>query len=302
MAYNFPDAPTPGQAYAGWVWDGEKWQAQSSTLQGAVRYDLAQGLTSPQQLQGRTNIGAVASGATTADGIQINGGMTVSQAYSQNQVVALSSGSSAYLADNWIPFFSGTSTISGYTALATGSPGITPPAGFAACLAMYTGTAAALSNGNGQNFWHKVEGYRMAKLGWGTAAAQPLSYAFMFYANVSGTTFVKVNNAAGNRIFYQEFTVTAPAWNFVKGTIPGCTDGVWENTNGTGMSFLIYVTGKDATPQVAGSWGTANANQTTNSQNLVVNTATTGITGVVLLPGSQPPASAVTVRQTMSAT
>ena len=27
MAYNFPDSPTVGQGYSGWVWDGEKWLA-----------------------------------------------------------------------------------------------------------------------------------------------------------------------------------------------------------------------------------------------------------------------------------
>ena len=51
MAFDFPASPTVGQAFNGWVWDGEKWQMQGSAAQGAVRYDIAQGLTAAQQTQ-----------------------------------------------------------------------------------------------------------------------------------------------------------------------------------------------------------------------------------------------------------
>jgi hypothetical protein len=58
MAYDFPNSPTVGQVYQGYVWDGQAWQVQGSAAFGAVRYDIVQGLTTPQQLQARTNIGA----------------------------------------------------------------------------------------------------------------------------------------------------------------------------------------------------------------------------------------------------
>ena len=30
MAYDFPNSPTVGQAYSGYVWDGEKWVSQGA--------------------------------------------------------------------------------------------------------------------------------------------------------------------------------------------------------------------------------------------------------------------------------
>ena len=72
MAYDFPNSPTVGQVYSGWVWDGEKWVAQGGPM-GAVRYDLPQGLTANQTAQARANI------AVTKKNYVINGGMQISQ-------------------------------------------------------------------------------------------------------------------------------------------------------------------------------------------------------------------------------
>lgn len=55
--FNFPNAPANGEVYLGYVWDGEKWQVQGAAASGAVRYDIAQGLTEPQKTQGRVNVG-----------------------------------------------------------------------------------------------------------------------------------------------------------------------------------------------------------------------------------------------------
>jgi hypothetical protein len=64
MSLNFPSSPTIGQVYPSpvvpgapqYVWDGTVWNSGGGV--GAVRYDLAQTLTAPQQAQSRTNIGA----------------------------------------------------------------------------------------------------------------------------------------------------------------------------------------------------------------------------------------------------
>ncbi|MBR0741153.1 hypothetical protein JQ581_29900 [Bradyrhizobium liaoningense] len=67
---DFPASPTLGQTYsvAGsptYQWDGEKWAVTGgggSGATGAVRYDVAQTLTSAQQKQARDNIAAVLHG------------------------------------------------------------------------------------------------------------------------------------------------------------------------------------------------------------------------------------------------
>lgn len=58
MAIDFPNFPTVGQVFLNYSWDGQKWIATSGAPVGAVRYDMAQSLTPPQQAQARTNIGA----------------------------------------------------------------------------------------------------------------------------------------------------------------------------------------------------------------------------------------------------
>jgi hypothetical protein len=68
MALNFPPTPTIGQVFpaspaAGvpqFKWDGSAW---SSTMTGAVRYEVAQTIPSAQQIQACTNINAASSGA-----------------------------------------------------------------------------------------------------------------------------------------------------------------------------------------------------------------------------------------------
>ena len=62
MAFDFPNAPTIGQTYQGYVWDGQAWQVQGAAAYGAVRYDIAQGLTTSQKQQARANIAATLRG------------------------------------------------------------------------------------------------------------------------------------------------------------------------------------------------------------------------------------------------
>jgi hypothetical protein len=91
MAFDFPNSPTVGQVYQGYVWDGQKWNVQGSTI-NAVRYDIAQGLTAPQQAQARQNIGVPAAN------LIINGDFRVNQV-GYVSAAALSAGT--YGHDQW---------------------------------------------------------------------------------------------------------------------------------------------------------------------------------------------------------
>src|SRR5262245_22851732 len=89
--FDFPNAPAindtyPSPAIPGlpvYRWDGEKWMiavpAVGSASDGTVHYDLVQALTSAQQAQARSNIYAAPFDALAYNGMQINGGMEVSQ-------------------------------------------------------------------------------------------------------------------------------------------------------------------------------------------------------------------------------
>src|SRR5258708_40268950 len=68
--------------------------------------------------------------------------------------------------------------------------------------------AMAATNGDLLHYRHRVEGTRVAKLGWGTTNAQPLAIAFQWYSTVSGVAFARVFNSANNRCYYIQFAVT----------------------------------------------------------------------------------------------
>ena len=90
MAFDFPSSPTIGQSYLNYVWDGEKWTTSGSML-GAVRYDIAQGLTSAQKAQARSNIDVLKKNYI------INGAMQVSQ--ENGDTVGSTNG--YYMCDMW---------------------------------------------------------------------------------------------------------------------------------------------------------------------------------------------------------
>jgi hypothetical protein len=154
-------------------------------------------------------------------------------------------------------------------------------------------TTALSSPANGDYALHRqqIEGYRIARLGWGASGAQPIAYAFQFYATASGIAFVKVSNSAKTRCFYQEFAVAA-GWNWVTGTIAGDTSGTWQTTTSAGVIFEIFSAGKAASPATPGSWSATSTTQTTNSTNLLAaNNNLTLVTGLIVLPGLELPPS-----------
>jgi hypothetical protein len=164
----------------------------------------------------------------------------------------------------------------------------TPTPGFDNCAYLYMGTApTSLANNDFFIFRQTIEGYRMAKLGWGATGALPLNYAFMFYSYVGGVGIVRLMNATVNRAFHAEFSCSA-GWNFISGVVPGDVTGSWEKTTNAGIYFDIVVGGKAAAPVAPGVWTATPAFQTTNSTNLVP-AAGMGIfvTGLYLGAGSR---------------
>jgi hypothetical protein len=103
MALDFPTAPVVGQQFPFtpipgtpvYIWDGEKWIP--SPLNGAVRYDAQQLLTTAQQAQARENIAAGGGGGAVAN-VLINADFRVNQGgYVSAAVLA----AGAYGHDQW---------------------------------------------------------------------------------------------------------------------------------------------------------------------------------------------------------
>jgi hypothetical protein len=265
----------------------------------ALKEDLlsieeANAFTTAQQAQARANLYAAPFDAMAVNGMQINGNVDISQELGTTGIASLANNTDKYLADGWDYEYtnaSGTATISGGQVAAASFPAALPGYNFA--LQFKATAAMAATNGDLLHFRHRAEGNRVARLGWGTANAQPLAIAFQWFSTVSGTSFARVFNNANNRCYYIEFAVTGGGWQWVTLAIPGDTTGTWLKDNGIGLIVDIFANGKHASPIAPGSWGTlANVVQTTNSTNFMGTTNNVVlITGFLLLPGLEFPSS-----------
>ena len=137
---------------------------------GAVRYDLPQGLTAPQQTQGRQNIYAAPFDAMAYSGLQINGSMEVSQ----ERAGAALSNAAGYVCDGWRAGFSGGM---GFDAIVDSGGGTTFYTPYRMIVAITT-AQTTLGAGDYLQIFQRIEGWRVLRLGWGTANAQPITIGF----------------------------------------------------------------------------------------------------------------------------
>ena len=259
MAFDFPNSPTVGQVYNGYVWDGQAWQVQGAATFGAVRYDIAQGLTANQQAQARSNTGV------TKKNYIINGAMMVSQ---ENGAAA--SGAVGYYPVDG--FF--TSNTSAAIANAQQMPAVTgsSPAGSPNRLRITVITAdAAVAAGDVYGLAHRIEGLRIADLGFGEASAKTVTLSFGVKAP-AGTYCVSFLNSAANRSYIAEYVIAAGEANtdVVKSvTIQADVTGTWLKDNGNGLQITWTLMAGSTYQQAVGSWGTGNAYGSSNQFNFM---------------------------------
>jgi hypothetical protein len=254
---------------------------------GAVRYDISQGLTATSQQQGRQNIYAAPFDALAYNGLQINGGMEVSQQNGTTTVIA-SATSAKYTVDGWLISQSGAQATS-CTQVTTAPPGYS-----FSLQASYSVANPSPGAGDYCVFSQRIEGYRVARLGWGAAGAQPISFGFWIDSGRTGTYSGTVTNAATNRSYPFTFTVNATfTWEFKTVTIPGDTTGTWAKDNTAGLIINIAMMCGTTFQGTAGAWAAANFLGATGTTNGVATTSDTMlITGFILLPGLELPSAA----------
>jgi hypothetical protein len=282
----------------------------------AVRYDVAQALTEPQQLQARTNIAvdaAVAGKAVLYDaaqsltenqkitarrniyaapfdalaysGMQINGSFGVSQQLGLSVAAA-----SGYFCDGWQIAFSG--TMAGNCAAYPQSLvwGISNSA-----VVQILTAQASVTGSNFALIMQSIEGYRIERLGWGTPGARPVTIGFWTSHHRPGVYSVVLRNAASDRscgVTYTHNAADATQYNVV--TFPGCTDGVWNASNGIGAFLMFsFAAGPTLTLPAEGVWTTGNFVAAPGQVNAVAATSDVfRLTGVVIVPGYEAPSAA----------
>jgi len=140
-----------------------------------------------------------------------------------------------------------------------------------------------------------IEGYRTVRLGWGAIGAKPVTVAFWSSHNPAGVYSLTLRNITGTRTYAATYTQAVGGtqqYNAI--TIPGCTDGVWDTTNSTGIIItLAQAAGTTQIAPSANSWVTGNylaapgqINGVATASNLM------RVGGFLLLPGSSAPSAA----------
>jgi len=223
--------------------------------------------------------------ALAYNGMQINGSMEVSQ----EKGTGVGS-TSSYVCDGWIIAAGGVPVIFGSQNTGSGLAGLTNFINVAVSTAQ-----PSLGAAEHAMIYNQIEGYRISRLAWGTANAQPLTIGFWSCHQRTGTYSVSVRNSAFNRSCIATYTQNvSAAWEYKTVNIPGDTGGTWNAGNIVGMSVAFpLASGATFTAPVAGVWYGTNYIAAPGQVNGVATTSDVlRITGVVILPGTQAPTAA----------
>ena len=224
---------------------------------------------------------AFSDGALSNRNKIINGSMTIDQ---RNAGAAFNPPpNQGYSLDRWSTWLS-QNTFS----VQQNAGAVTPPAGFSKYLGVTVTSATTIGVSDYFGVGHKVEGYNIADLSWGTANAQAITLSLWVRSSLTGNFGAVIRRGDGGQYYAFLYAISsANTWEYKTVTIPGPTTGSWSDTNGTGL-FLLFGLGAGAN-QTAGSndtWvdgGVLGASGATPV--VATNAATWQITGVQLEAG-----------------
>jgi hypothetical protein len=329
MGMNFPSAPLFGELYPNpavpekpqYKWDGTTWTAVGDSAggsgvfvsdteptpvpDGSLWWKSNQGTLNIKYNDGDTTQWTEAVAIPVPDmtwaapydamaysGMQINGSMEVSQERNHTPTNIHNS----VISDGW-RLYCMTNAISAQTA-----PHTTLFPGFTYYLNLQVQTPdTSVTGGEFYGAEHVIEGYRVNRLAWGSAVATPITISFWTAHVRTGIYSFTLRNADGTRCYAQTYTQNAANTNeFKTFVIPGCIDGVWNTSNGNGLSvFFAMAAGPTMTAPSAGVWlsGAVNYVAAPGQINAMAAVSDTmRITGLAVLPGTAAPTAAQSSR------
>jgi len=231
-------------------------------------------------------LSASANGVTGFKNRIINGAMVIDQRNAGASVTLTATGFT-YTLDRWSFYTSASSKLT--TQQNAGA--VTPPSGFKNYLGATSSSAYSITSTDLFIIQQNIEGFNVADLGWGTAAAQTITISFWVRSSLTGTFggSIRNTNTSPNRAYPFTFTISAAnTWEQKTITVAGDTSGTWGSTNSDGL-ILAFGLGVGSTYSgTAGAWnGTTNIFGATGATSVVgTNGATFYITGVQLEKGS----------------
>jgi hypothetical protein len=310
MGLNFPNAPAVGALYpqpavAGvpvYRWDGIAWSTQGAPLDktpvytdGSTPMTAQLGLITPPTANAHASSKKYVDDSVVAyaapfdalayNGMQTNGAFEVSQERTPGTTFV----GVGYVCDGWY-ISSGGPVASSSILVAFASAGIGN-----VLQNNITTVDAAMAGSSAHTILTYVEGYRARRLGFGYLSAQPLTVAFYSAHHRTGLYSVTLRNADNTRscvMTYNQVNPDSYQYNIV--TFPGCTDGVWNTTNGIGFSCTFTAAcGPTFTAPATGVWYPTIYASAPGQVNGAGSTADTfRIASVLILPGTVAPPAA----------
>jgi len=288
-----------GRAEVGLTGDDDfhlKVSADGSSWLDAITIDKSTGKLTANQ--GFTNLAATRGqlyaapfDALAFNGLQINGAMEVAQENGASSVTLTATGSlqTKYLVDGVMAAWRG-------TFVAAAQQVTDAPAGYRNSLKFTVSTAqSSLGAADELSVLIPIEGVRVARLALGLAGAASISFGFWVKAQRTGNYSGSLRNGAKNISYPFSFTVNAAAtWEYKTATALGFTGGgSWSTDSSVGLLVNICIAGGASRVAAAGSWTpSADYSGVTSTTNAVAATTDTfQVTGLVVLPGIELPAS-----------
>lgn len=269
MGFNFPDVPTLNQLYPAsvvtgqpqYVWNGYAWSPVSG------------GNSAPFESMMYNNI-------------IINGSFEVNQ-----PMIASVTTNVTYFCDSWMLHMNNVGGLQANAAQVYNPANFNGLPYFARI--QPTTASATLTGNDGCGLYARIEGWRLARLNWGTPAALPVTIGFWSNHTLPGlytVAFRGASNASYVATYTHNVSVVAQ-YNVI--TVPGCTISTWtpDNTLGLSLTFgLGYGPGLQA--PAANVWSTGNYTSLANAVNACASTSNLfRITGVTLFPGINGPSA-----------
>lgn len=170
---------------------------------------------------------------------------------------------------------------------------VTPPSVFKNYLGItVTSTQATLQSSSVYRIVHRIEGYNIVDIGWGTANASSVTLSFWVRSSVTGIYSGAVTNAGSSGGGWMSYAFTfsinsANTWEQKTIVIPAVTSGSWTLTNTIGIELSITFGVSSNLTTTANTWVAAESYGASGGVNLMAtNGATFYITGVQLEKGS----------------
>jgi hypothetical protein len=266
--------------------DGSSW-VDAIIIDKITAKQSIQGFTDP--VATRALLAAAPFDALASNGLQVNGGMEVSQENGTSSVTLTASGSlqTKYLLDGMMGAYRG-------SFVAVGQQVNDAPPGYRNSLKFTVSTAqGSLGSNDELSVFIPIEGVRTARLMFGNAAAASMSIAFWVKVHRTGTYSGSLRNSAMNRSYPFTFGIgSADTWEFKTVTVAGDTSGTWLNDTGVGLYLNICIAGGSSRAGTAGAWTGSDCSGVTSTTNGVAATSDTfQLTGLIALPGIELPGS-----------